>query len=351
MTALILVVLLGGSASGGSSLQDPPYSVTPVLGGSTLQDPRHTPGYAAASAVQPPADGWDFDEEEDEAATWADDIRAQAVDIAAIAGFLTLAFVSFFRKSVRLKYVTLVAAVAYLGVAKSQLISIVNIFGLFGGNLPVFRYNLAWYLLAIVTIVSTVLWGRVYCGRLCAFGAMTQLIDAVVPAAWRIKIPRAIERRAAYIKYGILGSAIAYFIVTSDPLIYPYIEPFWIFGLHLRTPVLLTMLGLLLLATVFVQNVYCRLLCPVGAALGLLSSLTVFRIKRWSECNTCRICEKACEWGAIRGPKIVLTECVRCDDCERLYDDTKKCPHHLILIRKADIMARRSVAPLPRGVL
>jgi polyferredoxin len=299
----------------------------------------------AVHAGQPAGDGWNFDEEEEQAATWVDDIRAQAVDIAAVAAFLTLAFVSFFRKSVPLKYVTLVAAVGYLGVAKSQLISIVNVFGLFGGNLPVFRYNLAWYLLAVVTVVSTILWGRVYCGRLCAFGAMTQLIDAIVPARWRLDIPRAIERRAAYIKYGILAGAIVYFLVTADPLIYPYIEPFWLFGLHLRTPVLLTMLGVLLLMTVFVRNVYCRLLCPVGAALGVLSSLTVFRIKRWSECNTCKICEKACEWGAIRGPKIVLTECVRCDDCERLYDNTKKCPHHLILIRRADIMARRSVAP------
>jgi NosR/NirI family nitrous oxide reductase transcriptional regulator len=303
------------------------------------------------AAQSPAGDGWDFDEEEEVAATWADDIRAQAVDIAAVAAFLTLAFVSFFRKSVALKYVTLVAAVGYLGIAKSQLISIVNIFGLFGGNLPVFRYNLAWYLLAIVTVVSTVLWGRVYCGRLCAFGALTQLIDAVVPARWRINIPRAVERRAAWIKYGILASALVYFFVTSDPLIYPYIEPFWLFGLHLRTPVLLTMLGLLLLTTVFVRNVYCRLLCPVGAALGVLSNLTVFRIKRWSECNTCRICEKACEWGAIRGPRIIKSECVRCDDCERLYDNTKKCPHHLIIIRKADIMARRSVAPAVPGSL
>jgi NosR/NirI family nitrous oxide reductase transcriptional regulator len=200
-------------------------------------------------------------------------------------------------------------------------------------------------------VVSTVLWGRVYCGRICAFGAMTQLIDAVVPARWRVNIPRAIERRAAWIKYGILAAVLVYFFVTSDPLIYPYVEPFWIFGLHLRTPVLLTMLALLLVTTVFVRNVYCRLLCPVGAALGVMSNLTVFRIKRWSECKTCRICEKACEWGAIRGPKIIKSECVRCDDCERLYDDTKKCPHHLIIIRKADIMARRSVAPAAPGTL
>jgi NosR/NirI family nitrous oxide reductase transcriptional regulator len=302
-------------------------------------------------AQQPAGESWDFDDEEEVAATWADDIRTQAVDITAVAAFLTLAFVSFFRKSKALKYVTLVVAVGYLGIAKSQLISIVNIFGLFGGNLPVFRYNLAWYLLAIVTVVSTVLWGRVYCGRICAFGAMTQLIDAVVPARWRVNIPRAIERRAAWIKYGILAAVLVYFFVTSDPLIYPYVEPFWIFGLHLRTPVLLTMLALLLVTTVFVRNVYCRLLCPVGAALGVMSNLTVFRIKRWSECKTCRICEKACEWGAIRGPKIIKSECVRCDDCERLYDDTKKCPHHLIIIRKADIMARRSVAPAAPGTL
>jgi polyferredoxin len=309
------------------------------------QAPTPTPTPAPAPE-QPQAEGtWNFDEDEEETPTWADDIKAQAPDLALVAGFSVLAFVSFFRKSVRLKYVTLVAAVVLLGFYKSLLISIVNVFGLLGGNLPIFRYNLAWYLLAAITAVSTVLWGRVYCGRICAFGAFTQLVDAVVPARWRVNIPRAVERRAAWIKYGILAGVIAYFLLTKDPLIYPYVEPFWMFGLHLRTPILLTLLGTVLLTTIFVRNAYCRFLCPLGAFLGVVSNLTVFRIKRWSECKTCRICEKTCEWGAIQGPKIVMTECVRCDDCERLYADTKKCPHHLILIRKADILARRAAAP------
>ena len=296
---------------------------------------------------QPPAGGFDFPDEEDDAPTWADDLRAQALDLALVSAFLVLAFVSFFRKSVRLKYVTLIAAVAFLGVSKSLLISIVNVFGLLGGNLPIFRPNLAWYLLAVVTVVSTILWGRVYCGRICAFGAFTQLVDAVVPDRFKWNVPRALEMRASWIKYGILGSALVYFLVTKNPLIYPYIEPFWMFGLHLRTPVLLAMLGTLLVASIFVRNLYCRFLCPLGAFLGVLSNLTVFRIKRWSECNTCKICQKACEWGAIDGPKILKSECERCDDCERLYDDTKKCPHHLILIRKADILARRG--PIATG--
>jgi polyferredoxin len=308
-------------------------------------------GACAASYAQvtPPAaqtstqgGGWNFEEDEEEVATWADDLKAQATDLIAVSVFLVFAFVSFFRKSVALKYATLVAAVAYLGFYKSQLVSIVNVFGIFGGNLPLFRQNLAWYLLTIVTVVSTVLWGRVYCGRLCAFGAFTQLLDRVAPNRWQIKVPRVLERRASLIKYGILLFAIGYFLITRDPLIYPYIEPFWMFGMHATTPLWIA-LALLLTASLFVRNAYCRFLCPVGAALGVLSKLTVFRIKRWKECTHCRICEKACEWGAIRGPEIVLTECVRCDDCERLYENTRKCPHHLIIIRKADIMARRSV--------
>jgi NosR/NirI family transcriptional regulator, nitrous oxide reductase regulator len=299
-------------------------------------------GLPAVVHAQEQPKGWTFDDEEEEAPRWADDVRAQAFDIGMVVAFSTLAFVSFFRKSVALKYVTLVAAVGYLGFYKSQLISIVNVLGLLGGNLPIFRYNLAWYLLATITVVSTVLWGRVYCGRICAFGAFTQLLDQIVPRRLRVNVPRAIERRAAMIKYVILAGAIGYFLLTRDALFYPYIEPFWMFGVFGKSPVLWAGLGVLLVGTLFVRNLYCRFLCPLGAALGLLSKLTVFRIKRWSECSTCRICEKACEWGAIRGPQIVLTECVRCDDCERLYADTKKCPHHRIIFYRNRLAAQQA---------
>ena len=298
--------------------------------------------WAPALYAQAPPATWTFEDEAEQTPTWMDDLRGQAIDIGLVAAFSVLAFVSFFRKSVWLKYVTLALAVGYLGFYKSQLISIVNVFGLFDGNLPIFRYNLAWYLLAAITVVSTVLWGRVYCGRFCAFGAFTQLLDRIVPRRWQINVPRAIERRASWIKYGILAGSIGYFLVTRDPLIYPYIEPFWMFGVFGRSPVLWAGLAVLLVATLFVRNLYCRFLCPVGAALGLLSTLTVFRIKRWSECSTCRICEKACEWGAIRGPRIVLTECVRCDDCERLYEDTAKCPHHRIIFYRSRLAAQQA---------
>ena len=276
-----------------------------------------------------PDDPWGFEEAVTE--TWGDLFSAQAVDLGVLAAFLLLAYVSFHRKSVWLKYVTLLAAVAYMGFAKSYLISITNIFSVLEGNLPVFKYNLAWYLFFGFTVVSTVLWGRFYCGRVCAYGAFTQLMDAILPARWRVDVPKALEKRAGWIKFGLLAAVLAYFFVTKDTMVYRYVEPFWMFGRSETSLLLWGGIGVLLAATVFVRNLYCRFLCPVGATLGLMSYLTVFKIKRWSECTTCKICEKTCEWGAIEGPKILVTECVRCDDCERVYADEAKCPHWRIL--------------------
>lgn len=265
--------------------------------------------------------------------SWREILLPQALDLGLLAAFMALALVSFFRKSVTLKYVTFVAAIGYMGFAKSRLVSVVDLFAIADLSLPIFKYSIPWYLLSVFVLASTVLWGRLYCGRLCAFGALTQLMDAIVPKALRVEIPAKIEPRANWIKYGLLAGVLGYFIATHDVSIYRYVEPFWMFGLFGTTAMWIG-LAVLLAATVFVRNLYCRFLCPVGAALGIISNLTVFRIKRWSECNTCKLCEKTCEWGAIRGPKIIASECVRCDDCERLYMDQKKCPHWLILFKR-----------------
>ena len=265
--------------------------------------------------------------------TWGEILGPQWLDLTLFTAFLVLALVSFFRKSVRLKYVTFIAAVGYLGFWKSTLLSVTDIFRVADLSLPIFKYNLAWYLFAVFAMVSTVLWGRLYCGRICAYGALTQLLDPIVPRKLRFEIPVRIEKHANLIKYGVLALVLAYFFATRDVGVYRFVEPFWMFGLFGTTGMWIG-LAVLLVATVFVRNLYCRFLCPVGAMLGILSNLTVFKIKRWAECNTCKICEKTCEWGAIRGPQIVKSECVRCDDCERLYMDQQKCPHWIILRRK-----------------
>jgi len=289
---------------------------------------------AITARSQSPAEpGWSFDDLDAADPTLLELLSDQGWDIGLFAAFATLAMVSFLRKSIPLKYLTLVVAVLYMGVYKSQLISVVNIFGAMTGNLPIFSYSIAWYAFAAFTVVTTVLWGRLYCGRICAFGALTQLIDAIVPARFRFEVPKALEERASYIKYVILFGAIGYYLLTREIEFYRYIEPFWMFTFEASTALWIG-LGVLLVASIFVRNLYCRFFCPLGAALGLISTLSVFKIKRWSECSQCALCEKTCEWGAIRKRQIIMAECVRCDDCEILYDDRERCPHWLLEVKR-----------------
>ena len=268
-----------------------------------------------------------LEQDADEGTTEFD--RGAVLDVAGLGLVLAFAVFSFLKKSEPLKIASLVLSVVYLGFTKASLVSVVDVFGALRWRLPTFQDAPAYYLLIVSTLVSTVLWGRLYCGRICAFGALTQLMDRVLPARLRIEPPVWLDRRLVYLKYVVLGVAVLYFLSSGDTLFYRFIEPFWMFTLS-GDAVMWALLTALLLATVFVRNLYCRYLCSVGAGLGLISNLTVFRIKRWGECDTCKLCEKTCEWGAIDGPKILVSECVRCDDCERLYADEDKCPHWLI---------------------
>ncbi len=159
------------------------------------------------------------------AETWQEILAPQALDLAVTAAFLALAMASFFLKSARMKYAALVFAVGYMGFVKSHLISVVDLFGVIDNNLPIARYNISYYALGIFVLASTVLWGRLYCGRICAFGAMTQLLDAVVPKRLRMEPPPAIERRAAWIKYALLAAVVVYFVATRDLQVYRYVDP------------------------------------------------------------------------------------------------------------------------------
>ena len=271
--------------------------------------------------------------------------RQTVLDVGALVFVLSFGLFSFFRKSEQLKVASLVLSVGYLGFVKASLVSVVDIFGAIRLSLPAFSYAVPYYLLIGFTVASTVLWGRFYCGRICAFGALTQLLDRVVPDRFRIELPPAVDRRAICLKYVILTGAVVCVLGGGDILVYRFIEPFWMFTLS-GSAVMWTLLTVLLLATIFIRNLYCRYLCSVGAGLGLLSNLTVFRIQRWNECQTCKLCEKTCEWGAIEGPKILVAECVRCDDCERLYADESRCPHWLIQTKQK---ARAAVKGLGMG--
>ncbi|MBR9872592.1 MAG: regulatory protein NosR [Gammaproteobacteria bacterium] len=179
------------------------------------------------------------------------------------------------------------------------------------------------------------LWGRaVYCGWLCPFGALQELINEI---ARKLKVPQytvpfAWHERMWAIKYIIL---LVLFGVSLESLgtaeQMAEVEPF-------KTAITLrfdrswpfvTYAVLLLIVNIFTRKVYCRYLCPLGAALALPTKLRVFDwLKRRKECgNPCRLCDHECEVQAIHPDgHINYMECHYCLDCQMTYFDDHKCP-------------------------
>ena len=74
-------------------------------------------------------------------------------------------------------------------------------------------------------------------------------------------------------------------------------------------------LGILVLASVLVQNFWCRYLCPYGALLGMASLFSPLRIRRSAgACIDCAKCAKACP-SALPVDKLITIKSAECTGC------------------------------------
>lgn len=212
-------------------------------------------------------------------------------------------------------------------------------------------------LLVILTgyvALSLVLWGRgVFCGWLCPFGALQELLNklARLVAVPQLTIPASIQARLWLVKYVIAAGLIAIaFISMSTATIAAEIEPFkTAISLHFdRSWPYVLYAGLLLGAGLFVERFFCRFLCPLGAVLAIAGRFHLLdTLKRRPECgNPCHICERSCPIGAIeRSGKINMNECHQCLDCQVEYYDDHRCPP-LVAERKSKAGLRGPAAPI-----
>lgn len=74
-------------------------------------------------------------------------------------------------------------------------------------------------------------------------------------------------------------------------------------------------LAILVVVSVFVQNFWCRYLCPYGALLGIVSFFSPMRIRRTADaCIDCAKCAKACP-SALPVDKLITIKSAECTGC------------------------------------
>ncbi len=191
------------------------------------------------------------------------------------------------------------------------------------------------------TGITLLVWGRgTFCGWLCPFGALQELVSRLTRRLGLRPRPlrRAVDQRLKGLKYGVLAALCASAAVSAgwtgtavevEPFktaISQYFQRDWMY---------VAWALLCLAAGVVVYRGYCRYLCPLGAALAVLGRLRRWRwIPRRAECGApCQTCRHRCAYQAITpAGQIQYEECFQCGDCVALHQDPHRC---LPLLREA----------------
>ena len=292
------------------------------------------PSEVAAAQGVPGLDFSNFEDFEDETALSQLLLETRWAPVVRLFLLLGLVLYAFFSKSGRVGAVTLGATFVYLGFIDGGFLSVSHITsGIIVGP-GVYLRDMALLIMIAFTVVTTLLWGRVFCGFLCPFGALQDFITRIVPRRFQRAVPQRIHDRAIYLKYGILLLIVGLAALPAQIAVYQYFEPFGTVFYRSTAPLLLSIAGGFLVASAVVPRFYCRYACPLGAALGVASLLSTFRIRRVEQCEPCKVCEIACPTGAIRGPEIDFKECVRCNVCEtKLLTKAGVCRHDMDDVR------------------
>jgi polyferredoxin len=198
---------------------------------------------------------------------------------------------------------------------------------------------------------SLLLWGRgVYCGWLCPFGALQELTQQVARRfnVRQFEFPEVVHERLWGLKYIIL---IALFGISlqsmGDAVRYAEVEPFKT-AITLRFdrewPFVLYAVALIAVSLVN-RKLFCKYLCPLGAALSIPGRFRVFDwwLRRRKECGRpCQTCHNLCEVRAIRPTgEINANECHYCLDCQITYYSDRRC---LPLIERREKREQRAAA-------
>lgn len=233
-----------------------------------------------------------------------------------------------------------------------------------------------WLWRSIWILVPTLLLGRVFCGWICPFGTLHQLVGWLFNIRTnRMKLERNRYRSVYQLKYLLLTAFVvlaafgALQIGLLDPLCllarsctvalgsaFDAALPARLSGLSsapgtvdARVFAAAWVVGLLLVGLVglnlIIPRFFCRVLCPLGAFLGVLSRFALWRIDRdRTKCTDCDLCLRHCEGAADPQAALRKSECFVCFNC---LDD---CPEDALRFRLVP-RPRRALVPAAASVV
>jgi polyferredoxin/major membrane immunogen (membrane-anchored lipoprotein) len=195
----------------------------------------------------------------------------------------------------------------------------------------------------LAVIPVTLLFGRFFCGWMCAFGTLGDLLYSLSSKVFHIKfrIDAEADHYLKYIKYALfLYILVVVWIIKAFKI--SSLSPWDAFGSLLtftslpdfsyvitEVSVGLLLLVAIILGSLFVERFFCRYFCPLGAVFAIISHIKFLRIKKPTDkCGSCKACTNKCSMGIplYQMEHVASGECIECMKCVNV------CPHENIQV-------------------
>ena len=261
------------------------------------------------------------------------------------------------------------------------------------------------FLWGVGVLLITLFLGRVFCGFICPFGTIHHAVGAVRPALKGKRMMQANqnvpEQRIKYFlllfmlicaiaglnlsglmdPIALLFRSVALSVIpalgvglrsifdamansdfnilrlasySSEVLLAP------VFGYNIESYQTAWFIGLIFIIIIFLNRIrprfWCRVLCPLGALMGIFSMTSLLKLEKYPErCTDCNLCTKHCQGAASPHPDRVweAAECIACFNCQNV------CPEKALafsftlkpeLNRKPDIGRRALLGGVLTGL-
>ena len=194
---------------------------------------------------------------------------------------------------------------------------------------------------------------KAFCSWLCPVGTLSEYLWRAGRQIFRrnFRVPRWLDLPLRSLKYLLLG----FFVWAVSSMTAGAIDQFMhspygaiadvrmlnFFRYPGETAAIV--LAVLVVASVFVQNFWCRYLCPYGALLGLTSLISPLRITRFQPaCIDCAKCSKACP-SSLPVDKLITIKSAECTGC---LECVAACPaEDALVLATPKWMGSRGVSP------
>jgi ferredoxin len=202
-------------------------------------------------------------------------------------------------------------------------------------------------------VITTLIFGRIYCSVICPLGVMQDLFGWLGKKAKKNRYTY--SKAISWLRYTMLAILVVSFIAGAGSvvqLLAPYssfgriatmlLQPVWQLGNNILAGIaesidsyafygvdvwmkslpvfIIALLTLIVLAVLSWRNgrTYCNTICPVGTILSFISRFSFLKIRFDEEkCRNCSLCTKNCKAACIdfKNHQVDYSRCVVCGDC------------------------------------